>query len=76
MQLEKAKAEEVAAQMAMQAQALMDERMRIRAENESLARNHDMLQHRLAYLESMLHVQGSPVSASVTPTSGSISRPF
>ena len=54
MQLEKEKADELSRQMAMQTQALMEERARMKAEKEQLERSRNEIAARLQLLEGMM----------------------
>ena len=53
-QLEKEKADELSRQMAMQTQALMEERARMKAEKEQLERSRNEIAARLQLLEGMM----------------------
>ena len=54
MQLEKEKADELSRQMAMQTQALMEERARMKAEKDQLERSCNEIAARLQLLEGMM----------------------
>lgn len=54
LQLEKDKADELSRQMAMQTQALMEERAAMKAEKDELERSHNEMAARLQLLEGMM----------------------